>query len=60
MARGDAPDLNIPALLLGLRLHGERFVADIMLHFPMSQMWWDNDVGQYLIFIPTVSFGYLW
>ncbi|MBI5485838.1 MAG: hypothetical protein HY905_00750 [Deltaproteobacteria bacterium] len=58
--RSDGKDLNIPALLLGIRLHGERFMADIMLHFPMSSEWWDNDVGQYMIFIPTVSFGYLW
>jgi hypothetical protein len=51
---------NIPALMLGVRLHGERFVADITLHFPMSQEWWSNSVGQYMVFIPTVSFGYLW
>jgi hypothetical protein len=58
--RGDAEDINVPALLLGIRLHGERFVADIGLHFPMSHLWWDHSVGQYMIFIPSASFGYLW
>ena len=60
LAQGDAEDVNVPALLLGIRFHGQRFVADIGLHFPMSPLWWDHEVGQYMIFIPSVSFGYLW
>ncbi|MBN1770766.1 MAG: hypothetical protein JXB32_05860 [Deltaproteobacteria bacterium] len=60
LEQGSADDINVPALLLGIRLHGERFVADIGLHFPMSDLWWDHPVGQYMIFIPSASFGYLW
>ncbi|NMC71651.1 MAG: hypothetical protein GYA57_16510 [Myxococcales bacterium] len=60
LERSDAEDVNVPALLLGIRFHGQRFVADIGLHFPMSDLWWDHPVGQYMIFIPSASFGYLW
>jgi len=52
-------DRNIPALMIGVRLHGARFVADIGLHFPLSSDWWDN-VPEGLIFIPTINFGHLW
>lgn len=60
LQRSDAEDINVPTLLLGFRFHGQRFVADIGLHFPMSDLWWDNSVGRYMIFIPSASFGYLW
>jgi len=52
-------DLNLPALMIGVRIHGERFLCDIGLHFPMSPLWWDNG-PEGMIFIPSISFGHLW
>jgi len=49
---------NIPALMIGARIHGQRFVCDIGLHFPLHPDWWG--LADWAIFIPTVTFGHLW
>jgi hypothetical protein len=51
-------DLNYPTLMIGVRIHGERFLCDIGLHFPMSSDFWNWVEG--LVFLPSISFGHLW